>query len=54
MSIWTAGKDLMKYYHQDFCSELILEDISDKGYNHAQKVFHEYYTDIGDYHDFYV
>ena len=40
---------------QNFYSELILEDISDKDYYlHAQKVFKEYYTDMGDYHDLYV
>ena len=39
---------------KDFYSELTLEDISDKGYAHAQKVFEEYCTDIGDYHDLYV
>ena len=38
----------------DFYSELTLEDISDKDYSHAQKVFQEFFTDIGDYHDFYV
>ena len=37
-----------------FYSKLNLEDISDKGYNHAQKVFEEYCTDIRDYHDMYV
>ena len=37
-----------------FFSELTLEDITAKDYNHAQKVFQEYCTDIGDYHDFYV
>ena len=37
-----------------FYSELNLEDISDKDYLHAQKVFEEFCTDIGDYHDLYV
>ena len=37
---------------EDFYSELTLEDISDKDY--SQKVFKEYCTDIGDYHDLYV
>ena len=36
---------------KDFCSELNLED-TDKNYSHAQKVFEEFCTDIGDYHDF--
>ena len=54
MSTWTAGKDLMKLlYHlkKIFCSELTLEDISDKGCAHAQKVFKEYCKDMGEYHD---
>ena len=37
-----------------FYSELNLEDITDKDYSHAQKVFEEFCTDIGDYHDSYV
>ena len=36
---------------KDFYSKLILEDISDADYAHAQKVFNEYCADIGDYHD---
>ena len=39
---------------KDFYSELTLEDISDKGYEHSQKVFREFCTDMGDYHDLYV
>ena len=44
MSIWTTGKNLMKHcYHlKKIYSELILEDITDKDYLHAQKVFEEY------------
>ena len=37
-----------------FYSELNLEDISDKDYLHAQKVFEELYKDISDCHDLYV
>ena len=37
-----------------FYSELNLEDITDKDYSDAQKVFEEFCTDIGDYHDLYV
>ena len=37
-----------------FYSELNLEDITNKVYNHAQKVFEEFCTDMGDYHDLYV
>ena len=38
----------------DFYSELTLDDISDKDYNYAQKVFEEFCIDIGDYHDLYA
>ena len=34
-----------------FYSELNLEDISDKDYLYAQKVFEEFCTDMDDYHD---
>ena len=57
MSIWTAGKDLIKLLQdlqKTFISELILEDIFDKDYLHAQKVFNEYCTGMGDYHNLYV
>ena len=31
-----------------------MEDLSDKVYNQAQKVFEEYCTDMGDYYDLYI
>ena len=31
-----------------------MEDITDRDYSHAQKVFKEVCTDIGEYHDLYV
>ena len=37
-----------------FYSELNLEDITDKDYDHAQKLSEEFCTYIGDYHDLYV
>ena len=38
-----------------FYSELYLEDITDKDYAHAQKVFEELkLKNLGDYHDLYV
>ena len=37
-----------------FYNELTLEDITDKDYNHGEKVFKEYCKDMGDYHDLYV
>ena len=39
---------------EDFYSELNLEYITDKDYNHVQKVFEEFCTYIGDYHDLFV
>ena len=39
---------------KDFYSEFNLEDITDKDYSHAQKVFEEFCTDIDEYHDLYV
>ena len=39
---------------KDFYSELILEDISDSDYEHAEKVFKRYCKNMGDYHDLYV
>ena len=48
----------MKYYYQikkAFYSELHLEDITDKDYTHAQKVFDEFnLKNLGDYHHWYV
>ena len=58
MNTWIAGNDLMKHHYQiktAFYSELNLEDITDKDYAHAQKVFEELnLKNIGDYHDLYV
>ena len=56
-SIWIAGKKTNETSlpaKKDFYSELKLEDISDKDCEHAQKMFKEYRTDMGDYHDLYV
>ena len=40
---------------EDFYSELTLEDISDKGYAHAQKVWEWFeIRNRGEYHDLYV
>ena len=47
----------MKLHYQIkkiFYSELTLEDISDKDSEHAQKMFKEYCTNMGDYHDLHV
>ena len=54
MDSWERFNETSLPPKKDFYGELTLEDISDKGYEHAQKVFEEYCTDIGDYHDLYV
>ena len=57
MGVWIAGKSLINFYlltKKDIYSELTLEDISDKDYEHAQNVSKEYCKDRGDYHDLYV
>ena len=54
MNSWEQFDETSIPPKEDFHSELTLEDINDKDYAHAQKVFKEYCTDIGDYHDLYV
>ena len=54
MDSWQRFNETSLPPKKDFYSELILEDISDKDYDHAQKVFNEYCTDMYDYHDLHV
>ena len=54
MDSWERFNETSLLSKKYFYSELTLEDISDKDYEHAQKVFKEYCTDMGDYHDLYV
>ena len=58
MNTWIVGKDLMHHYYQikkTFYRELTLEEITDKNYAHAQKVFEELgLKNLGHYHDLYV
>ena len=54
MDSWERFNETSLSPKKDFYSELTLEDISEKDYNHAQKVFGKFFRDIGDYHDFYV
>ena len=58
IKIWIAGKNLMKQHYQikkAFCSKLNLEDVTDKDYAHAQKVWEVFETkDRGEYRDSYV
>ena len=54
MDSWEKFNETSLPLKKDFYNKLTLEDISEKDYNHAQKVFEECFTDIGDYHDLYV
>ena len=58
MNTWIPGKDLMKHHcliKKSFYSKLHLEDITDKDYTHAQKVFKEFkLKNLGHYCDLYV
>ena len=57
MNTSIAAKDLMKHYQikKTFYSELNLEDITDKDYVHAQKVFAEFkIKNLSDYLDLHV
>ena len=54
MDSWERFNETLLPPKKDFYSELTLEDITDKDYEHAQKAFKEYCTDMGDYHDLYV
>ena len=48
MDSWERFNETSLPSKKYFYSKLTLEDISDKDYEHAQKVFKEYYTDMGD------
>ena len=54
MNSWEKFDENSLSPKEDFYSELNLEDITDKDYSHAQKVFEEFFTDIGEYHNLYV
>ena len=54
MDSWERFNETSLPPKKDFYSELTLEVISDKVCAHAQKLFGEYCTDLGDYHDLYV
>ena len=54
MDSWERFNETSLPPKEDFYSELFLEDISDRDYSYAQKVFNEYCTCIGDYHDLHV
>ena len=50
MDSWEKFNETFLPPKNNFYSELTLEDITDKDYKHAQKVFKEYCTDMGDSH----
>ena len=54
MDSWKRFNEKSLPRKKGFYSELILEHITDKDYLHAQKVFEEYCTDMGNYHDLYA
>ena len=54
MDSWGRFNETFLPPKNDFYSKLILEGISDKDYAHAQKVFNQYFTNMGDYHNLYV
>ena len=54
MDNWEIFNETSLPDRNDFYSELTLEDICDKDYEHAKNVFKEYCTDMGDHHDLYV
>ena len=55
MDSWERFNETSLPDKKAFYSELYLEDITDKGYAHAQKVFEELkLKNLGDYHDLHV
>ena len=54
MDSWERFDETSLPDKKHFYSELNSKGITDKEYSHAQKVFEEFCTDIGDYHDLYI
>ena len=55
MDSWERFNETSLPDKKAFYSELYLEDITDKDYTHAQKVFEEFnLKNLSDYHDLYV
>ena len=55
MDSWERFNETSLPNKKSFYSKLNLEDITDKDYVHAQKVFEEFkLKNLGDYHDLYV
>ena len=54
MDSWERFNETLLPDKKYFYCELNLEDISDKDHLHASKVFEEFCTDMGEYHDLYV
>ena len=55
MDSWERFDEKLLPDKKAFYNELYLEDITDKDYTHAQKIFEEFnLKNLGDYYDFYV
>ena len=55
MDSWERFNETSLPDKKAFYSELNIEDITDRDYAHAQKVFEEFkLKNLGDYHDLYV
>ena len=53
MNSWERFNETSLPLKKFFYCELNLEDITDKDYLHAQKLFEKYCTNMGDYHYLY-
>ena len=54
MDSWEGFNEISLPSKRDFYSELILDNISDSDYEHAEKVFKKYCKNMEEYHDLYV
>ena len=55
MDSWERFDEILLPDKEGFYSELNLEDITDKDYEHVQKVWEVFgMTNLGEYHDLYV
>ena len=55
MDSWERFDEKLLPDKKAFYNELYLEDITDKDYTHAQKIFEEFnLKNLGDYYDLYV
>ena len=55
MDSWERFNEILLPHKEAFYSELNLEDITDKDYEHVQKVWEVFgMKNLGEYHDLYV